>query len=127
MTVKAVLEKRVPQFLSRGVGLAVGIIDRGERSTYGFGETRDGQCTSPDGRTLYEIGSITKVFTTTLLATLVVEKGLALQQPVREFLPEAPALPPSITLQSLATHTSGLPRLPDNIWEIEPSSIAGEY
>jgi CubicO group peptidase (beta-lactamase class C family) len=117
MTVKAVLEKRVPQFLSRGVGIAVGIIDRGERSTYGFGETRDGQSTSPDGRTLYEIGSITKVFTTTLLATLVVEKGLALQQPVREFLAEAPALPPSITLQSLATHTSGLPRLPDNIWD----------
>jgi serine-type D-Ala-D-Ala carboxypeptidase/endopeptidase len=127
MTVKAVLEKRVPQFLSKGVGIAVGIINCGERSTYGFGETRDGQFTPPNGRTLYEIGSTTKVFTTTLLATLVVEKGLDLQQPVREFLPEVPTLPQSITLQSLATHTSGLPRLPDNIWDSFHQNLRNPY
>lgn len=60
---------------------------------------------------------MTKVFTTTLLAALAVEGAVELQQPVRELLPEVPDLPQSITLLSLATHTSGLPRLPDNIWK----------
>jgi serine-type D-Ala-D-Ala carboxypeptidase/endopeptidase len=111
------LNTRADQFVRNGVGLAVGIINRGQETTYGFGGARNENSPRPDSRTLYEIGSITKVFTATLLAALVVEGTVHLQQPVRELIPEAPTLPPAITLLSLATHTSGLPRLPDNIWK----------
>lgn len=114
---QAFLNRNAPQFVGRGIGLAVGIIHKGETITYGFGETHDGNSTVPHSHKIYEIGSITKTFTTTLLAALVVEEVVNLHQPVCDLLPELPAFPPSITLLSLATHTSGLPRLPDNIWK----------
>lgn len=55
-----------------------------------------------------EIGSVTKVFTSLVLARLVEAGEVRLDQPLSDFLP-APA---GITLRHLATHTSGLPRLP---------------
>ncbi|MEU8657175.1 serine hydrolase domain-containing protein [Actinoplanes philippinensis] len=58
--------------------------------------------------TRLEIGSVTKVFTSLVLARLAEAGEVRLEQPLRDFLP-APA---GITLRHLATHTSGLPRLP---------------
>ncbi|MEU4626528.1 serine hydrolase domain-containing protein [Actinoplanes sp. NPDC023801] len=60
-----------------------------------------------DGSRL-EIGSVTKVFTSLVLARLAGRGEVRLDQPLNDFLP-APA---GITLRHLATHTSGLPRLP---------------
>lgn len=111
-----VLESRAPQLVRGGAGLAVGIIKGGESRFHAFSGTV-GSTTAVSARTLYEIGSLTKVFTTTLLAVLVRERVVTLDQPVRELLPEVPTLPLSITLEALATHTSGLPRLPENIWQ----------
>jgi D-alanyl-D-alanine-carboxypeptidase/D-alanyl-D-alanine-endopeptidase len=66
---------------------------------------------------LYQIGSITKVFTALVLAREVVEGRLALDQPVHELLPELTgAAIGSATLGALASHTSGLPRLPPGMW-----------
>jgi CubicO group peptidase (beta-lactamase class C family) len=110
------IETKVPGLVSDGIGLVVGLIDRGNTNIHGYGSLHDGTSDPPDGRTLYEIGSTTKVFTTTLLADMVARCEIELQQPVRDVLPEVPTLPESITLLSLATHTSGLPRLPGNIW-----------
>ncbi|WP_157751627.1 serine hydrolase domain-containing protein [Actinoplanes derwentensis] len=61
-----------------------------------------------DAGTRFEIGSVSKVFTTLALARLVESGDLGLDQPLGDFFP-APA---GITLRHLATHTSGLPRLP---------------
>jgi CubicO group peptidase (beta-lactamase class C family) len=115
---ETVLKNKVPGFVGEGIGVVVGILDRETTSVQGYGHTRYGTSTAPDGRTLFGIGSISKVFTTTLLAALiVVEEAVEMHQPVGELLRETPNLPQSITLLSLATHTSGLPRLPRNLWK----------
>ncbi len=69
----------------------------------------------PDG--LFQIGSVTKVFTSLLLATYVVDGALTLGDPLAAVLPEVDGLPVgAVSLESLATHTSGLPRLPPGLW-----------
>ena len=87
------------------------------RRVWGFGGIeRDGQRVAPDGDTLYEIGSITKTFTGTLLADLADEGKVSLDDPVRKYLPEDWSIPRrdgrEITLLQLATHSSSLPRMP---------------
>jgi serine-type D-Ala-D-Ala carboxypeptidase/endopeptidase len=73
----------------------------------------------PDGpRSIFEIGSITKVFTTTLLADMALEGLVALDDPIQAHLPDGVRLPVHgrpITLEDLATHRSGLPRLPKGL------------
>jgi CubicO group peptidase (beta-lactamase class C family) len=61
---------------------------------------------------VFEIGSITKAFTGTLLADMAREGLVAYDDPVARYVPEAPG---DITLEHLATHTSGLPRLPKGL------------
>ena len=69
-----------------------------------------------DADTIFEIGSVTKVFTATLLAAAAEAGALALDEPVVACIPELSSLPAGVTLERLATHTSGLPRLPGNLW-----------
>lgn len=73
------------------------------------------------GERIFEIGSISKVFTALLLAQAVVEKRVTLDSTIGELLGDSqkfgdPAIA-AITLRQLATHTSGLPRLPTNLDE----------
>jgi D-alanyl-D-alanine-carboxypeptidase/D-alanyl-D-alanine-endopeptidase len=72
-----------------------------------------------DLATIFEIGSITKTFTALLLASMVEDGEVALDAPIRSFLPWGMAPRPyrgrEITLLDLATHTAGLPRLPRNL------------
>ena len=67
---------------------------------------------------IFEIGSITKLFTSTLLANLIKEKGLNLNDPIETVLPyklrQSVKDRMLITYKTLANHTSGLPRMPDN-------------
>lgn len=67
---------------------------------------------------VFEIGSITKVFTGLLLAQAVVEKKVTLETTIGSLLePKVTFADPrvaAITLKQLSTHTSGLPRLPTN-------------
>lgn len=81
------------------------------------GETGRGE--APNTRTLFEIGSLTKTFTALLLADGLVREEWALDTPVRELLPGGVDVPSrdggQITLQHLATHTSGLPRSPGGL------------
>lgn len=71
----------------------------------------------PPEKVIFELGSITKVFTALLLAEAVNEHRAALTDPITKYLPSDLSLAPAtaaITLEQLATHTSGLPRLPTN-------------
>jgi len=99
----------------RHVGVAVGVI-RGEGTwVMGSGTAGPGGPAPPAAHTIFEIGSVTKVFTATLLAAMVEEGLLALDDPVQRYLPAGVELPVRgrpITLADLATHTAGLPRLP---------------
>jgi len=96
---------------------------------FGMADVEKGVEATPD--TIYRIGSITKTFTTTLLAMLRDEGLLALDDPVAKHLPKAAPLPvdprgaPAITLRHLATHTSGLPRDPINLQPREGDPFGG--
>ncbi len=92
--------------------LMVGVISGEQRSTYAYGSL-DGRL--PGGSTVFEIGSVAKVFTTALLATLIQDGRLALDQPAAELAPELRGYPAGVTLRRLATHTAGLPKMPGNI------------
>jgi CubicO group peptidase (beta-lactamase class C family) len=92
-----------------GAGIVIGVTERGVHRVMNYGAAK------PDS--LFEIGSITKTFTGLLLAQMAVEGKLDLRDRVRDFLP--PGITPApagfeITLLDLATHHSGLPRMPDN-------------
>jgi serine-type D-Ala-D-Ala carboxypeptidase/endopeptidase len=100
------------------VGLVVGVIDGDKTYTACVGrQSKDGP--APDEKTVFEIGSITKVFTGQLLADAVIRGEVNLDQPVAELLGKDVVVPKfdgrPIRLVDLATQTSGLPRLPDNL------------
>lgn len=114
------IEKDLQRYVSRRTNarLAVGIWQRDRHAFFGFAGQEASRLPRPDGQSLYEIGSITKVFTGVLLALLVKEEAVGLDDPITKYLPSEWTLPDSlgaITLRHLATHTSGLPRLPDNL------------
>lgn len=97
------------------IGLVIGIVHGGQTQTFGYGRLTHASNQVPDEDTLFEIGSVTKVFTALALADMVREKRVALDDPVRKWLPQGVKVPSregkEITLEHLATHTSGLPRL----------------
>lgn len=80
--------------------------------------TREGTRTTgadPDG--VYQIGSLSKVFTALLLAREVVDGTLSLDTTVADLVPQLRDAPvAAVSLGGLATHTSGLPRLPPGLW-----------
>jgi CubicO group peptidase (beta-lactamase class C family) len=117
---RAVDEIVAPYVGARGnVGLAVGVICREQTMARGYGQTAAGGGGGIVEDTLFEIGSITKVFTALLLADAVTRGVVALDDPVRKYLPDSVQVPKrgrtEMTLLHLATHTSGLPRLPTNM------------
>ena len=98
------------------VGLVVGAVtSAGERAVVPVGRLRAPDGPTPRADSLFEIGSVTKVFTALLLAEAVTRGELALQTPLADVLPEV-QVPTrdgvAITLEHLATHTAGLPRNP---------------
>lgn len=114
----AVVDKVVKPFLEqkKAVGLVVGVVRDGKTDVFGRGRVAPDSDRVPDGSTLYEIGSISKVFTSLALASMVSEGAVKLDDPVRTLLPGDWKVPRrddrEITLADLSTHTSGLPRVP---------------
>jgi CubicO group peptidase (beta-lactamase class C family) len=98
-------------------GIVVGIYDAGKREIYGFGEGVGGK--PPDGRTLFELGSVTSVYTGLLFADAIQRREVDLDTPLSELVPPGVTVPTrdkqAITLHQLALHSSGLPRLPPTI------------
>ncbi len=105
-------------FESKTVGLSIGILKNGKTFFYNYGETKIGNGEIPSSKNLYEIGSITKTFTGFLLAKAVIEKKIALNDPVNKYLPkDIPVIKfgkDTLKIVHLSNHTSGLPPLPDN-------------
>lgn len=99
----------------RTQGVAIALVTR-EGTEFAFaGSTGRRESQSVTRETLFEIGSITKVFTGLLLADSVERGVVSLETTVGELLPGNPTLDPEVanmTLRELTTHTSGLPRLP---------------
>ena len=100
------------------VGMVIGVFKDGRRQFLAYGEVERGSKQSPDADTVYEIGSVSKVLTGVLLADLAERGRVKPDDPLAALLPDGVAPPEPveepITLLHLATHTSGLPRLPGN-------------
>jgi D-alanyl-D-alanine-carboxypeptidase/D-alanyl-D-alanine-endopeptidase len=102
-------------YYSLGVpGLVIGAVRNGETAVAGFGQVSDAVARPPDGDTLMRVGSITKVFTGTVLASLVADGTVQLTDPLAKHLDWNTPVPARdgrpIRLIDLVTHTSGLPR-----------------
>jgi serine-type D-Ala-D-Ala carboxypeptidase/endopeptidase len=110
-------------------GAAVGLIDHGKVQFFCCGKMAlDGRPVTED--TLFEIGSITKVFTTLALMDMCIKKEVQLDDPIEKYLPgvKVPELAgKKITFRHLATHTSGMPRMPDNFSPEDPSNPYQDY
>lgn len=107
---------QTPQLAQGGIVTAEKI---GDHTTYALAGKINLPGVAPE-RVLFEIGSISKVFTGLLLAQAVVEKKLILDTTLQELWPQmkwADSRVGKITLRQLATHTSGLPRMPSNLEE----------
>ncbi|KRQ94381.1 hypothetical protein CP49_36910 [Bradyrhizobium valentinum] len=111
----AILKERV-DIARDTVGIVAATIDSGRRSVTAYG--RSGTDRRLDADTVFEIGSITKVFTALLFADMVLRGEVAADDPTAKFLPAGVKMPDfegaPITLLDLATYTSGLPRMPSN-------------
>ncbi|MDX2091797.1 MAG: serine hydrolase domain-containing protein [Kofleriaceae bacterium] len=116
---RAAVTAHVKPFIDAEImsSLVVGLYDGGKTEVYGFGAGPGGK--PPTGTTLFELGSITKVYTSLLLADAVQRREVALDAPVAELLPPGVPVPTrdktAITLEHLAVHASGLPRLPPSL------------
>ena len=115
--IKDHIKARVDQGFNPSIALAY--IEGDEISYFNYGKTDLDNGKDVNENTVYEIGSISKVFTTILLADEVVKGNMKLTDPASKYLPKEVSVPQRngkvITLKDLATHTSGLPRMPENI------------
>ena len=111
-------------------GLIVGVIEPGgARTVAAAGFARPNVPVT--AQTLFEIGSISKVFTGILLAEMAARGEVRLDQPVSELLPAGTVVPSrngiAVTLGQLSSQISGLPRMPANITPANPSNPYADY
>lgn len=115
----------------QGVGIVVGIIGPEGRRVISYGNLEKDDARPLNGDTIFEIGSMTKVFTSLLLADMVEHGEVALNDPVARYLPQTVKVRErdgkQITLVDLATHTSGLPRMPTNFAPKDPNNPYADY
>lgn len=98
--------------------IVVGFVDPNGTQFYGYGNMSNANPITVDKDTIFAIGSITKVFTTILLADMVNSGLVNLDDPIEQYLPPSVKVPTyngqKITLENLATHTSGLSEFPSS-------------
>lgn len=111
-----------------GEGIVIGVIEPSGRRIVARGPAGGKPF---DGKTVFEIGSMSKVFTSLLLADMVQRGEVKLDDPAEKYLPAGAKMPErgvrKITLADLATHRSGLPRLPDNMPFGDPANPYADY
>lgn len=123
------IQSRVEE--DRAVGIVLGVLEAdGSTRVVWYGDA------GPNARTLgarsvFEIGSITKVFTGIMLSDMVARGEVSLSDPVSDHLPSGVTMPSrggrEITLLDLATHHSGLPRLPSNMSPADETNPYADY
>ena len=127
--IQAMIDARVESGFSTGI--VVGVLRADGTRSYLAAGTSGRPGVPIDRQTVFEIGSLTKAYTGTLLAQMVVAGDVALEDPVSALLPDSVTVPSRgdrrITLLDLATHTSALPRLPGNLAPADPRNPYADY
>lgn len=105
-----------------GRGVVIGVVQHGVRRVFAYGPVQKDS--------IFEIGSITKTFTGLILAQLVVQGKVQMNDPVRTLLPAGVVTKPNgpeITLLDLTTQHSGIPSNPDNLHPADPANPFADY
>jgi len=128
--IRNILRERI-DIARKSVGIVVGLIDEKGSRVISYGKRAENNGDSVDGDSIFEIGSVTKVFTATLLADMVERGDLRLDDPISKFLPRSVKAPSfegkEITLRHLSSQTSALPRLPGNMSPKDQSNPYADY
>lgn len=129
--VRRVLRERVDEY-GQTVGVVAGIIRGINRYVYAHGTLNRGTIRRASAMTVFEIGQLSSLYTTAMLSLMVQRGDVNLADEVSAYLPETinvPATPAGnpILIEHLATHTSGLPRLPDNLVSSAPDDPLQGY
>jgi CubicO group peptidase (beta-lactamase class C family) len=128
--IKRILVERI-DVQRQSVGIVVGTFGAEGRHIVSHGNFGAYYARPVDADTAFEIGSITKVFTTLVLAEMAGRGEIGLDDPVAMHLPATVHMPQrnsrEINLTDLATHTSGLPRLPENMAPSDDDNPYADY
>jgi D-alanyl-D-alanine-carboxypeptidase/D-alanyl-D-alanine-endopeptidase len=115
-SVKAFLQDH---FSHTNAGMVIGLLDNNGSRIYSAGRLDNGTTQEVNADTVFEIGSITKTFTSLLLLDMAERGEMKLDDPVRKYLPKSVKVPArgekEITLLNLAAQDSGLPFNADNL------------
>jgi CubicO group peptidase (beta-lactamase class C family) len=129
LQIDSIIKKEVDN--GRSSSIVVGILNNKDQHFICHGYPFHKSKEKADNKIIYEIGSITKIFTTTILADMIVKGELKLSDPVSKYLPDTVKLSEKndkiITLKHLATHTSGLPLFPKDFIPKDPQNPYNDY
>jgi len=121
------------------VGGVIGVVNGPQCYAKGYGRVSlddmadnvTDDATVPDIDTVYEIASLSKTFTGVLLGEMAARNELAIDDPLEKFVPSGVAVlryeGHLVTLRQLATHSSGLPRLPTDFWNVAGQTPDNPY
>jgi len=128
--IKNILRERI-DVAKKSVGIVVGLIDEKGTRIVSYGKPSQDSAQTVNGDSVFEIGSVTKVFTATLLCDMVERGELNLDDPISKFLPATVKAPThdgkGITLRQLSSQVSGLPRMPGNFAPKDPNNPYADY
>ena len=117
--------------LSETPGFIIGVKYQDSVFFYGYGSISKDFKQVPDENTIFEIGGLTKTFTSSLVSILVEEGKMDFEKPLNDYLPAAEKneVTQQITIDQLLTHTSRLPRMPleFGVKEIEKNNPYAHY
>jgi serine-type D-Ala-D-Ala carboxypeptidase/endopeptidase len=128
MDIQKILREYIKE--NAGVGAAIGYIDNGNITYYVYGKKDIDSSELIDNKSIFEIGSITKVFTTIALMEIVRQGKICLDDSIKKYLFDVKVPQKNgheITVWNLATQTSGLPRMPDNFNPQDPANPYIDY
>ncbi len=132
----SLVEKLVRPYIQQDItsGICLAVIQNNKITRYSYGETARENKSLPDpAASIFEIGSVTKTFTSLLLAKAVADKRMSLDDPINKYLPDSVPLlqfkDSVIRLRHLSNHTAGFPRLPANIFtaDVDPADPYKHY
>jgi beta-lactamase class C len=149
VNVEQVVRQKIQPILPKdgGGGVAVAVRMDGDTQFFNYGMADDAQNRPVTADSIFNLGSVGKVFATTLLAQAVRQGELSLDDPVAKYVTELQRGGDirRITLGQLASHTSGLPRVPQqyetwhrgrytwpdfvrflNSWKVDPKHEPGQ-
>lgn len=113
------------------VGIVVALIDGENVEYFSYGKADLKTGADVDENSIFEIGSISKTFTGIIVADEVIKGKMKLSDPISDYLSEYTKVPTrndtSITIKDVATHTSSLPRMPDNFAPANPNNPYADY